>query len=478
MKEKNFDVVVIGGGVTGCAIARELSRYNLNTCVVEREEDVCSGTSKANSAIVHAGHDAVPGSLKAKFNVEGNRMMEDLAEELDFEFKRNGSLVLCFAEEDRPALEELYQKGIKNGVPDLKIITGDEVRAMEPNVSEQVVAALYAPTGGIVCPFGLIIALAENACENGVEFIFNTEIKEIRKAESGYELEADEMLLKASYVVNAAGVYADVLHNMVSEKKLHITPRKGDYCLLDKEAGNHVSHTIFQLPGKLGKGILVTPTIHGNLLKGPTAKDIEDKEATATTAQELAEITQKASVSVNNIPFRLVITSFCGLRAHEDGDDFVIGEADDAPGFFDAAGIESPGLTSAPAIGAYVANLIAEKAGAEKKENWNGKRKGFIRPEKMTREERAALIKERPEYGTIICRCEGVSEGEIMDAINRTLGAVSLDGIKRRVRQGMGRCQAGFCTPRTMEILARERNMKMEDICKNAPGSNMLTGQK
>ena len=405
-------------------------------------------------------------------------MMEDLAEELDFEFKRNGSLVLCFAEEDRPALEELYQKGIKNGVPDLKIITGDEVRAMEPNVSEQVVAALYAPTGGIVCPFGLTIALAENACDNGVEFIFNTEIKEIRKAESGYELEADEMLLKASYVVNAAGVYADVLHNMVSEKKLHITPRKGDYCLLDKEAGNHVSHTIFQLPGKLGKGILVTPTIHGNLLTGPTAKDIEDKEATATTAQELAEITQKASVSVNNIPFRLVITSFCGLRAHEDGDDFVIGEADDAPGFFDAAGIESPGLTSAPAIGVYVANLIAEKAGAEKKENWNGKRKGFIRPEKMTREERAALIKERPEYGTIICRCEGVSEGEIMDAINRTLGAVSLDGIKRRVRQGMGRCQAGFCTPRTMEILARERNMKMEDICKNAPGSNMLTGQK
>lgn len=478
MKEKNFDVVVIGGGVTGCAIARELSRYNLNTCVVEREEDVCSGTSKANSAIVHAGHDAVPGSLKAKFNVEGNRMMGELAEDLDFEFKRNGSLVLCFAEEDRPALEELYQKGIKNGVPDLKIITGDEVRAMEPNVSEQVVAALYAPTGGIVCPFGLTIALAENACDNGVEFIFNTEIKEIRKAESGYELEADEMLLKASYVVNAAGVYADVLHNMVSEKKLHITPRKGDYCLLDKEAGNHVSHTIFQLPGKLGKGILVTPTIHGNLLTGPTAKDIEDKEATATTAQELAEITQKASVSVNNIPFRLVITSFCGLRAHEDGDDFVIGEADDAPGFFDAAGIESPGLTSAPAIGAYVANLIAEKAGAEKKENWNGKRKGFIRPEKMTREERAALIKERPEYGTIICRCEGVSEGEIMDAINRTLGAVSLDGIKRRVRQGMGRCQAGFCTPRTMEILARERNMKMEDICKNAPGSNMLTGQK
>lgn len=265
---------------------------------------------------------------------------------------------------------------------------------------------------------------------------------------------------------------------MVSDKKLHIIPRKGDYCLLDKEAGNHVEKTIFQLPGKLGKGILVTPTIHGNLLTGPTATNLEDKEATKTTAEELAFVMEKANVSVKNVPFRQVITSFSGLRAHEEGDDFVIGEAEDAENFFDAAGIESPGLSSAPAIGVYLAELVAEKAGAAKKENWNGKRKGFVRPEHMTKEERAALIKEHPEYGSIVCRCEGVSEGEIMDAINRTLGAVSLDGIKRRVRQGMGRCQAGFCTPRTMEILARERGMKMEDICKNAPGSNMLTGSK
>lgn len=478
MKEWNFDAVIIGGGVTGCAIARELSRYELRTALVEREEDVCSGTSKANSAIVHAGHDAVPGSVKARFNVEGNRMMGQLAKDLDFEFERNGSLILCFAEEDKPALQELYDKGVKNGVPDLKIITGDEARAMEPNVSDAVVAALYAPTGGIVCPFGLTIALAENACDNGVEFIFNQEVKKVSRTENGYDLETTDGVIHAAYVINAAGVYADEIHNMVSDRKLHITPRKGDYCLLDKEAGNHVKHTIFQLPGKLGKGILVTPTIHGNLLTGPTAKDIEDKEATATTAAELAEIMEKGSVSVKNVPFRQVITSFSGLRAHEDGDDFIVGEAEDAPGFFDAAGIESPGLTSAPAIGVYVAGKVAEKAGAAKKENWNGTRKGFVRPEKLSKEERAALIKERPEYGTIICRCEGVSEGEIMDAINRTLGAVSLDGIKRRVRQGMGRCQAGFCTPRTMEILARERGIRMEDICKNAPGSNMLTGQK
>ena len=478
MKEWNFDAVVIGGGVTGCAVARELSRYELHIALVEREEDVCSGTSKANSAIVHAGHDAVPGSVKARFNVEGNRMMGELAKDLDFEFERNGSLILCFAEEDRPALQELYDKGIKNGVPDLKIITGDEARTMEPNVSDAVVAALYAPTGGIVCPFGLTIALAENACDNGVEFLFNTKVDNVVKTETGYDLQTGDGVIHTTYVINAAGVYADEIHNMVSGRKLHITPRKGDYCLLDKEAGNHVHHTIFQLPGKLGKGILVTPTIHGNLLTGPTAKNIEDKESTATTALELAEIMEKGSVSVKNVPFRQVITSFSGLRAHEDGDDFIVGEAEDAPGFFDAAGIESPGLTSAPAIGVYLAEEVAKKAGAAKKADWNKTRKGFVRPEKMTMEERAALIKEHPEYGTIICRCEGVSEGEIIDAINRTLGAVSLDGIKRRVRQGMGRCQAGFCTPRTMEILARERGIEMEQICKNAPGSNMLTGQK
>ena len=279
-------------------------------------------------------------------------------------------------------------------------------------------------------------------------------------------------------MINAAGVYADKFHNMVSEKKIHITARKGEYCLLDKEAGGHVSHTIFQLPGVMGKGVLVTPTVHGNLLTGPTAVDIDDKDAVATTASGLAEIMEKAVNGVKNVPFRQVITSFAGLRAHEDSDDFIIGEPEDAPGFFDAAGIESPGLSSAPAIGVYIAEHVAEAAGADKKADWNGTRKGFVRPEQMSKEERAALIKENPAYGTIICRCEGVSEGEIVDSINRTLGATSLDGIKRRVRQGMGRCQAGFCTPRTMEILARERHMTMEEICKNAPGSEMVTGQK
>lgn len=473
-----YDVVVIGGGVIGCAVARELSRYQVKACVVEREEDVCSGTSKANSAIVHDGFDAEPGSLKAKFNILGSQMMEKLSKELDFDYKRNGSLVLCFAEEDKPALEALYEKGVKNGVKGMSIISGDEVRKREPNIEDTVVAALDVPSGGIVCPFGLTIALAENACDNGVEFQFLTEVETIEKEAEGYVLKTSKGEIHTACVVNAAGVYSDQIHNFVSEKKLHITARKGDYCLLDKEAGSLVSHTIFQLPTKMGKGVLVSPTVHGNLLTGPTATDIENKEQTATVAEELDSLMSRASLSVKGIPFRQVITSFAGLRAHEDGDDFVIGEISDAPGFFDAAGIESPGLSSAPAIGQWLAEKVAEKLNAKKKEDWNGTRKGIVRPELLSKEERAELIRKNPAYGTIICRCESVSEGEIVDAITRTLGAKSLDGIKRRVRQGMGRCQAGFCTPRTMEILSRELGIRMEEVCKNAPGSEMLTGQK
>lgn len=478
MKEQNYDVVVIGGGAVGCSVARYLSQYKLHCCLVERDEDVCTGTSKANSAIVHAGYDAEPGSLKARFNVEGNAMMGAVAKELDFDFKRNGSLVLCFEEGGRLALQKLYEKGVANGVPELKLLTGDQARALEPNVSDTVVAALLAPTGGIVCPFGMTIAMAENAADNGVVFNLLTKVLRIEKTDGGYLVKTDKGDLNTRYVVNAAGVYADELHNMVSENKLHITARKGDYCLLDKAAGGLVSHTVFQLPGKMGKGVLVTPTVHGNLLIGPTATDVQDKEQTATTAEELAAVTEKAQRSVKALPFRQVITSFSGLRAHEDGDDFVVGEAADAPGFFDAAGIESPGLSSAPAIGKYLAEQVAAKANAAKKADWNGTRKGIVRPALLGLAERAALIKQNPAYGAIICRCEGVSEGEIVDAITRTLGATSLDGIKRRVRQGMGRCQAGFCTPRTMEILSREKGIPMESICKNMPGSEMLTGNK
>lgn len=473
-----YDVVIIGAGVCGSAVARELSKFKVNACVIEREEDVCCGTSKANSAIVHAGFDAIPGTIKAKLNVEGNQMIGELSKDLDFPFKRNGSLVVCMEEEGLPHLQELKERADKNGVPDVKILSAEEVKAMEPNITDDVVAALYAPTGGIVCPFNMNIALAENAAVNGVEFKFNTEVKDIKPLEksSGYVVITNQGGIETKAVVNAAGVYSDKIHNMVSEEKIHITARKGEYCLLDKTAGAHVSHTIFQLPNAMGKGVLVSPTVHGNLLVGPTAENVEDKEGINTTSAGLAFLQEKAGQSVKNIPLRAVITSFAGLRAHEEGDDFIIGEVRDAKGFYDAAGIESPGLSSAPAIGITLAQMIAKDLNLEENENFVGVRKGVVNPQELDFEERQALIKENPAYGQIICRCEMISEGEILDAIHRPLGARSLDGVKRRTRAGMGRCQAGFCSPRTMEILEREVPMSVYDITKLGGESKIVFG--
>ena len=340
-----YDVVIIGAGVSGSASARELSRYKVNACVIEKAEDVCSGTSKANSGIVHAGFDANEGSLMAKLNVEGNLMMEELSKELDFPFKKNGSLVICLSKDDMPKLQELYDRGIKNGVKELKILNKEEVLELEPNITDDVYAALYAPTGGIVCPFSLNIALAENANTNGIEFKFNTEAQDIEKIDGGFIIKTNQGDIKTKYIVNAAGVYADKFHNMVSEHKINITARKGEYCLLDKTAGGHVSRTIFALPGKMGKGVLVSPTVHGNLIVGPTSTDIDDKEGVNTTREGLDTVIGKSSMNVKNIPMRQVITSFSGLRAHEDHHEFIIEELADAKGFIDCAGIESPGLT-------------------------------------------------------------------------------------------------------------------------------------
>ncbi len=470
------DVIIIGAGVTGCAIARELSRYNLDVLVIERSSDVCEGTSKANSGIVHAGYDAKPGTLKAKLNVRGNLMMEELSKELDFPFKRDGSLVLSFDEKGIDRLKELYEQGQQNGVKDLKILTGDEAREIEPALSDEVAAALYAPTGGIVCPFNLTIALAENAFVNGVDFKLNTEVKQIEKETNGYLVKTSDGDYEAKAVVNAAGVYAAVFHNMISNDKLNIIPRKGEYCLFDKTVGGFTKHTIFQLPTKYGKGVLVTPTVHGNLLVGPTAVDIDDFEGVNTTSEGLSDLLVRGALSVKELPTRQIITSFAGLRAHEEGGDFVIGEVKDAPGFFDAAGIESPGLSCAPAIGEYMAELIAEKLSAKKKENFISNRTGIPSMALASPEQKQELIKKNPLYANVVCRCETVTEGEIIDAIKRPLGATTLDGVKRRTRAGMGRCQAGFCSPKTVEILARELGKDIAEITKNDPGSEFLTG--
>lgn len=469
------DVIIIGAGVSGAAAARELSKYKLSVLVLEKEEDVCVQTSKANSGIIHAGYDAKPGSLMAELNIRGNEMMDALSEKLDIPFVRNGSLVVSFDEESSE-LMRLYEQGMQNGVKGLQILTGDEARRMEPNLSEEVKAALYAPTAGIVCPFEMNYAFAENAAVNGVEFRFCTEVQNIQKAEGGFRMETNQGVFHSKYIVNAAGVYADVIHNMVSERKIHITPRRGEYILLDRAAGGFVSHVIFQEPSKYGKGVLVTPTTHGNLLAGPTACDIGDREATKTTAEGLSEVIKKATRSLPGLPLHQVITSFAGLRAHEDGHEFLIEEVSDARGFIDCAGIESPGLTSAPAIGERVAALIADLEKPERNPRFIDTRTGIPDPKKLSLKERNRLIKAKPEYGRIVCRCEMVSEGEIIDAIHRPVGARTLDGVKRRTRAGMGRCQAGFCSPKTMEILSRELGISQSEITKAGGASKIITG--
>lgn len=469
-----IDIIVIGAGVSGCAIARELSRKKASVLVVEREEDVCCGTSKANSAIVHAGYDAKHGTLMAKLNVQGSLMMEKLSKDLDFHYRRNGSLVVMVSEDDRPNLMKLYENGVANGVEGLRIVEREELVAMEPNISDNAVAALYAPTGAIVCPFGLTYALAENAAANGVQFRFDSEVTGIEKIDGGWKVKTCKGDLEAKVVVNAAGVYADKLHNMVSDDIMTITPRRGDYFLLDRTTGGHVSNTIFQLPGKFGKGVLVAPTVHGNTIVGPTAIDIEDKDNTATTAEGLDNVRAKCGMAVKDLPLRQTITSFAGLRAHEARHEFFIGEI--APGFVDCAAIESPGLSSAPAIGVMVADIVNGILNLEDNADFIPTRKGIKDPKELPFEERAALIKENPAYGTVICRCETITEGEIIDAIHRTPGARSVDGVKRRTRAGMGRCQGGFCSPRVLEILSRELGVPMSEITKSGGASKIIVG--
>lgn len=412
----------------------------------------------------------------AKLNVLGNKMMPKIAKDLNVPFKLNGSLVVCSNKDDMPNLQKLYERGVANGVEGLKILNKEEVFAKEPNLNDNILAALYAPTAGIVCPFILNVAYAENAADNGVEFRFNTEVLNIKKVNNIFEVMTNNGIIKTKYIVNAAGLYADKFHNMVSENKINIKPRRGDYILLDSEVKNVVSSTIFSLPGKFGKGILVTPTVHGNLMIGPTAIDIEDKEGVNTTAEGLNQVIEKSKLTVKNIPYNKVITSFAGLRPHENGHEFIIKEVEDCENFIDCAGIESPGLASSPAIGIMVADILKEKANLENKSEFIKKRQGITKFMSLSNEEKNNLIKENPLYGHVICRCEKITEGEIVEAIRNKIGAKSLDGVKRRVRAGLGRCQGGFCSPKIMDILSRELNIDILNITKSEKGSEILKG--
>ncbi len=473
-----FDVSVIGGGVIGGMIARALSRYRLKVCLLEKENDVAMGATRANSAIVHAGFDAKEGTLKAKMNVEGSKMMEAVCRELGVKYKRNGSLVIAFTEEDRAMLEVLLKRGIQNGVEGLQILEKDALLAREPRLSEKVLCALYAPTGVILCPYELCIASVGNAMDNGVELMCNFPVSNITEQNGAYSVTSrDGKTVKTRYIVNAAGLYADQIAAMVGDTSFTIHPRRGEYILLDRACGGTVSHTVFRTPSKLGKGILVTPTVDGNLLTGPTSYDMTDKEDTSTTPEGLSLVMKQANENIaGGIPYGSSITSFTGLRAVGSTGDFIINMG--ATRFVNVAGIESPGLSSAPAIAEHVCKLLSENGLAlEKKSDFTPTRAPKHAFREATPEEKQEYIQKDPAYGHIICRCETISEGEILDAIRSNPPARDVDGVKRRTRAGMGRCQGGFCGTYVMELLAKEQGIPYEAVTKSGGDSVMVYGR-
>ena len=473
-----YDVAVIGAGVIGASIFRELTRYNVKTVIIEKENDVSMGTSKANSAIVHAGYDPENGTQMAKLNVEGSKMFEKICSELSVPYKKNGSLIIGFDDDDMQEINRLYENGTKNKVAGLKVLNSKEARKLEPNLSEDVKGALLAASGAIVGPFELTIALVENGLDNGGDIKLSAEVSKIEKTEKGFRISfKNGESVEAEYVINVAGLFADKIHNMIAEPSFEIHPRRGEYYVMDKSQGKLFSHTIFQCPSKKGKGVLVTPTVHGNLLVGPSSEDIDDVENMKTTLSGLDYVRKIAERTTKAINYREEIRNFSGLRAMSDRDDCIIEEAKDVPNFFDVAGIKSPGLSSSPAIAVHVVKMLQDKGlSHEENKSFNPVRKQTHFME-LSEQEKDELIKKDSSFGRIICRCESITEGEILECIHRTLGATTVDGVKRRCRPGMGRCQGGFCGPRVQEILSRELNRDMTEIVQEKSGSYILTGK-
>ena len=471
-----FEFAVIGAGVIGGMVARELTRYTDSVCMLERGSDVALGATRANSAIVHAGFDAKEGSLKAKLNVRGSKMMAEVCRQLGVKYKNNGSLVVGFNEEDEKTLLDLCERGKTNGVEGVRVIYREEILKLEPNIGDSVTVALYAPTGAIVCPYELCMAAVGNAMDNGASLKLNFKVDKIEAIEGGYRVYSGGDFVDAKYVINCAGLYSDEISAMIGEDSFSIRPRRGEYMLLDREVGAHISHTVFRCPSKMGKGVLVSPTVDGNLLVGPTAEDIDDKEDTTTTAAGLATVRALSGEQVKNIDFSKVITSFTGLRATGSTGDFIIGMPRE--GFLNLAGIESPGLSSAPAVAEYALELLCE-AGYEAKarEDFVPTRRPMHFFSSLSIEEKNELIKQRPEYAHVICRCETVSEGEILDAIRTNPRPTDVDGVKRRTRASMGRCQGGFCTPYIIDLLAEEMGVDYTAVTKFGGGSTINFGR-
>jgi len=470
-----YDVAIIGAGVVGTLTARALSEYNQKVVILEKTSDVAMGTTKANSGIVHAGFDAKNGTLKAKLNVKGCNMMEDLCKTLYVPYEKNGSLVVAFSESEMETIKELYDRGIKNGVPDMEIIDQAKLRELEPYISEAAVGALHAKSAGIVSPYELAIAAAECAVSNGVEFERNFAVDKITKNGDTFQIECEcGKKVEAKLVINAAGLYADVIANKWNGEQFNVIPRLGEYGLLDRSAGYLASHTIFQCPNEMGKGILVTPSAHHNILVGPSAVNVEDKDDLSVRIGALREVFGKASKSVPTVSMRDMITSFAGLRAHLDTEDFYIEPSKTDDHFINLVGIESPGLASSPAIAEYVRDMVLSVQPAEKKADFNPSRRKPVIFRELSKEDKEALIAKDPSYARIVCRCETITEGEIRDAIRAPFGAVDVDGVKRRTRAGMGRCQGGFCGSKVMEILADELGKPINEINKFGGKSDII----
>ena len=479
------DVCIVGAGIAGCACARELAAYDLDIVVVDAGYDVCCGATRANSGIVHAGYDPKPGTLKAKYNLLGSLRYEQLSQELGFDYRRNGSLVVAFSDEEVPALEELLERGNANGVEGLRIIDSQELHEREPNLNPDAVAALWVPTGAIMDPYGAALAFAENAAVNGVVFQFEQHVSNVEPVEGGWAVTLSSVVdqtastIEARIVINAAGIGSGELNNLVSAHKIHLTPRVGEYVLLDQQWGDAFHSTIFQVPTANGKGVLVTPTVEGNTLIGPNAVPRESGEDTYTTTEGIDYIIKHAGKTWTSIPTWDIITNFGGIRSTcLEEPDFHLGEPDDAPGFFNIAGFDSPGLTSAPAVALEFATQIAERLGAAPRENHIATREAPRHFSRMTNDERAAAIAEDPAWGRIICRCECVSEAQIVAAIHSPVPARTTDAIKWRTRAGMGRCQAGFCLPLVAQIIARETGCDAADVRKGRIGSQIAMGHR
>ncbi len=472
-----LDVAIIGAGITGAMIAHELSAYELSVAVFEKELDAANGVTLANSAIIHSGYDPEPGSMKGRVNAAGNARYTELCKLLDVAFKRIGSLTVAVNEAEIAMLKMLEKKAAQNGVQ-VELIGKDRLREMEPNISDQALAALYAPSAGIIDPWEITYALLEHAAENGVAWVPGTEIKDMKVNPGFYTLVTPNATYDARMVINAAGLYSDKIHNMVSTPAFEIKPRRGEYFILDKSEGSHVNHVIFPCPSNQGKGILVSPTIHGNLIVGPTSESVEGRDDAATTLAGMAKIHEQADRIVKQIDYRKTIRNFAGLRPSTDHYDFIVGYASGQEGFIDVAGIDSPGLASAPAIAQEVVKLLGERLALAKKSDIKPPKPRIKHFAAASQEEKQLLIEDNPQYGNIICRCETVTEAEIVACIHQKIGARTVKGIKKRTRPGSGRCQGAFCGPKIVEILARELNMPQTQVLYDLPGSEILVAER